>query len=84
MVDNFEKLALSLPPSTLKPQNVPGPDAICADVIKFNPDWWAPVLSFIFTMIDRTGIIPLTEQSVIVPCLQERGAYIPRKPSAYL
>lgn len=58
--------------SSLKSGKAPGPDGIPTEFLTNNPSWWSTPLSNLFTIINKSGLIPATWlASIIVPIFKK-------------
>ena len=62
----------------LKPRKAPGPDAIPPELLKTFPEWWASLLAALFTVINKTGLMPDSwTNAILVPVFKKGDRLLP-------
>lgn len=57
----------------LMPGKAPGLNAIPLEIFKKFLKWWAPFLAVLFTVIDKTGVMPdALKNTILVPVFKKR------------
>lgn len=59
--------------SQSKQGKAPGPDLVLSEILKVDPEWWAPILSSLFTVVDQTGIIPAEWTNATIVPMYKKG-----------
>ena len=60
----------------LKIGKAPGPDLIIPEVLKADPEWWAPLLATLFTMVNKTGQIPVAWRNATIVPIYKKGCHL--------